>query len=363
MAHRRPATVVPHQGRGRVEPRRDPGEAAMWRTSSQSCASCSPRCSSLLLADAGADGWFRSPPRVSSSSRSRPTGSTDARAAPQSGHRSRQPSRPHRRQGAHRRRLVVLAILGELPWWVTIVILVRELGITVLRFVCCATSVIPASLGGKLKTVVQSVAISFALVPLRACSGDWIQWSTRAHVRRRRRDRGERGSSTCGRPGAPATTRPPSAGDRGPRRGVIAALVERGLTIAVAESLTGGLLVAELISHPGRLGRRRGGIVAYATELKHPARRRRDPARRAGPRAPGDGDADGAGRARATIDRAADLGVATTGVAGPDAQGGHPVGTRLCRGRADARGRECRELRLGGDRPTIGASLSRRHAR
>jgi CDP-diacylglycerol--glycerol-3-phosphate 3-phosphatidyltransferase len=62
--------------------------------------------------------------------------------------------------------LVALSILAELPWWVTIVILVREVGITVLRFVALRDHVIPASLLGKIKTWVQIIAISFAIVPL-----------------------------------------------------------------------------------------------------------------------------------------------------------------------------------------------------
>ena len=62
--------------------------------------------------------------------------------------------------------LVSLSILGELWWWVTIVILVRELGITVFRFVVIRKRVIPASKAGKLKTVFQAVAISLFLVPL-----------------------------------------------------------------------------------------------------------------------------------------------------------------------------------------------------
>lgn len=72
--------------------------------------------------------------------------------------------------------LVCLSILGELPWWVTIVILVREIGITVFRFAMLSDHVIPASRGGKLKTVLQSVAISLALVPLWLIFGDWINW-------------------------------------------------------------------------------------------------------------------------------------------------------------------------------------------
>ncbi|TFD76257.1 CDP-diacylglycerol--glycerol-3-phosphate 3-phosphatidyltransferase [Cryobacterium fucosi] len=72
--------------------------------------------------------------------------------------------------------LVSLSILGELWWWVTIVILVREIGITVFRFVMLRDRVIPASRGGKLKTVLQSVAISLALVPLWLLLGDWVYW-------------------------------------------------------------------------------------------------------------------------------------------------------------------------------------------
>jgi len=72
--------------------------------------------------------------------------------------------------------LIGLSILGELWWWVTIVILVREVGITVYRFVVIRGGVIPASRGGKLKTIAQAVAISFALVPLWTLVGDWVLW-------------------------------------------------------------------------------------------------------------------------------------------------------------------------------------------
>ncbi|TFD88257.1 CDP-diacylglycerol--glycerol-3-phosphate 3-phosphatidyltransferase [Cryobacterium serini] len=72
--------------------------------------------------------------------------------------------------------LVCLSILGELPWWVTIVILVREIGITVFRFVMLRDRVIPASRGGKLKTIAQSVSISLALLPFQPVFGEWVDW-------------------------------------------------------------------------------------------------------------------------------------------------------------------------------------------
>ena len=61
-----------------------------------------------------------------------------------------------------------------MPWWVTGLILVREVGITVFRFAVLSKRVIPASKGGKLKTVLQSVAITLALAPLPALLGSWI---------------------------------------------------------------------------------------------------------------------------------------------------------------------------------------------
>ncbi|MET0886727.1 MAG: CDP-diacylglycerol--glycerol-3-phosphate 3-phosphatidyltransferase, partial [Mycetocola sp.] len=58
--------------------------------------------------------------------------------------------------------LVALSILGELPWWVTIVVLVREIGITVHRMIVATDHVVAAAWMGKLKTVAQAVAISLA---------------------------------------------------------------------------------------------------------------------------------------------------------------------------------------------------------
>lgn len=71
--------------------------------------------------------------------------------------------------------LIGLVVLGELPWWVAAVILVREIGITVLRFVALRDRVIPASPLGKVKTWVQIIAITAALVPLWLWLGDWVR--------------------------------------------------------------------------------------------------------------------------------------------------------------------------------------------
>ncbi len=73
--------------------------------------------------------------------------------------------------------LVVLSLLGELWWWVTIVILVREWGITLMRFVVLRYGVMPASRGGKLKTVLQTLALGLLLMPLGAVLGDWWPWA------------------------------------------------------------------------------------------------------------------------------------------------------------------------------------------
>lgn len=69
--------------------------------------------------------------------------------------------------------LVGLSLLGMLWWWVTIVILVRELGITVIRFVVIRYGVIAASKGGKLKTVLQAIAIGMFVSPVELYLPAW----------------------------------------------------------------------------------------------------------------------------------------------------------------------------------------------
>ena len=91
--------------------------------------------------------------------------------------------------------LVGLSLLGELSWWVTVVVLVREVGITLLRFVIIRHGVLPAGRGGKVKTAVQALAILLYLLPLE-----------RVGARRRRRRDGMCGGADrrhgCRLPGA-----------------------------------------------------------------------------------------------------------------------------------------------------------------
>ncbi|WP_417508490.1 CDP-diacylglycerol--glycerol-3-phosphate 3-phosphatidyltransferase [Microbacterium sp.] len=69
---------------------------------------------------------------------------------------------------------VGLAILAEWPWWVVIVILIREWGITVHRFIVASSHIVAAAWMGKLKTAFQGVALSWWLLPLHQLIGmDW----------------------------------------------------------------------------------------------------------------------------------------------------------------------------------------------
>ena len=136
---------------------------------------------------------------------------------------------------------------------------------------------------------------------------------------------------------------------------VIARLIERGLTIAIAESLTGGLLVAELIKVPGASATVLGGVVAYNTALKHSvlgvdASLLQD----YGPVNPEVARqmADRVRIALAVEGVPADVGLSTTGVAGPGSQGGHPAGT-VYLGFAIGEDVSSLKLELGGDRAAI----------
>ncbi|QKT07496.1 CDP-diacylglycerol--glycerol-3-phosphate 3-phosphatidyltransferase [Gordonia sp. X0973] len=72
--------------------------------------------------------------------------------------------------------LIGLSLLHILPWWVTAIIIVREIGVTLLRFWVLRHGVIAASRGGKLKTMLQSIAIGLYLIPLPH------PWEWAAHI-------------------------------------------------------------------------------------------------------------------------------------------------------------------------------------
>lgn len=140
---------------------------------------------------------------------------------------------------------------------------------------------------------------------------------------------------------------------------LIALLTHRGLTVAVAESLTGGLLVAELIRIPGASAVVLGGVVAYNTELKHTVLGV-DAALLAehGP-VHQEVAMQMAANVRSVLavdETPANIGIATTGVAGPEWQGGHPPGTVFV---GIAVGKDVRSLRFqfSGDRQAIRAAV------
>lgn len=133
-------------------------------------------------------------------------------------------------------------------------------------------------------------------------------------------------------------------------REAVEALAAAGLTVGTAESLTGGLLCAALVDVPGASAVVRGGVIAYAADLKtsvlgvdadlvadvgtvHPQVA-----------------AQLARGARTVLD--CDIALATTGVAGPDSLDGHPVGT-VHLALADASGVLVQECRLAGTRSQI----------
>lgn len=130
---------------------------------------------------------------------------------------------------------------------------------------------------------------------------------------------------------------------------VLAQLVDRGDTLAVAESLTGGLLAATLVAVPGASAAFRGGVVSYATDLKASLLgvNAADLAR-TGPIDPAVAAQMAAGVRRVTV---ASWGVSTTGVAGPAAQDGHEPGEVY----VAVAGPRCqvRRLTLVGDRDEI----------
>lgn len=140
---------------------------------------------------------------------------------------------------------------------------------------------------------------------------------------------------------------------------LLAELAARGLTVAVAESLTGGLLTAELIRPAGASAVVLGGMICYATELKQRLLGvDAELLERHGPVHPEVAAqmADRVRRVLAVDGRIADIGLATTGVAGPDPQGEHPAGLAYV-GIALGDRVEAIELRLDGGRDAVRAGV------
>ena len=264
--------------------------------------------------------------------------------------------------------LVGLSVLAELPWWVTVVILVREVGVTLLRFWVIRYGVIPASRGGKAKTFAQSLAIWMYVLPLSEffASLRWwfmgiaviltvatgIDYIFRAARLRRTRNLSEpltpldTTESDLSAAAYSSKTLDEFADDDAAPKGddrsggristvsdpayaaaqlVIETYARAGQTIGTAESLTGGLLCAALTSVPGASSVVRGGLIVYATDLKVrlvgvPS----DELAHHGPVSESTALHLAAGAARRT---GADWGIATTGVAGPDKQDDKDVGT------------------------------------
>ncbi|MFH8407366.1 CinA family protein [Streptomyces sp. NPDC018019] len=132
---------------------------------------------------------------------------------------------------------------------------------------------------------------------------------------------------------------------------VLGALVARGESLAVAESLTGGLVAGALTGVPGASRAFRGSVTAYATALK------RDVLGVDGALldARGAVDAEVARQMARGVRRVlgADWGIATTGVAGPDPQDGQPVGTVFVAADGPGGAGGVRQLTLDGDRGRI----------
>ncbi|MCU7723787.1 CinA family protein [Actinoplanes sp. KI2] len=127
-------------------------------------------------------------------------------------------------------------------------------------------------------------------------------------------------------------------------------LVERGETLATAESLTGGLVAATIVEIPGVSAVYRGGLVVYATDLK--AKLAEVPEALLAERGPVDPDVAVALAAGARARCGADWGLATTGVAGPEPQDGKPVGLVYIAVSGPGHA-AVRELKLDGNRDAV----------
>src|SRR5690625_5712504 len=78
--------------------------------------------------------------------------------------------------------LIMLSVWEYVPWWMTILILVREFGITLMRFTILKYGALPANLAGKAKTMVQTIAITFCLLPFERSEEHTSELQSRGHL-------------------------------------------------------------------------------------------------------------------------------------------------------------------------------------
>ena len=260
---------------------------------------------------------------------------------------------------------VGLSVLGELPWWVTVVVLVREWGVTVLRFFVIRHGVMPAGRGGKVKTTLQFFGLLLFTLPLSSFSGA-DTWTLVAEV-----IVGlavvvtvVTGLDIAVKAAAAAPDERAVGDEAGPPGGQ-AGMTERrrrrrwwppwsrpDAPSATAESLTGGLVCARA-DRRARSVRRGRGERWWPTR---PSSRRScsgstptcsPPAARSRPRWPA------RWRPAYAACSAPTSASPRPGVAGPDPQDGHPVGTVFVAVAAEGRVL-VRELALTGDRAASG---------
>ncbi len=253
--------------------------------------------------------------------------------------------------------LIVLVQEGLVAAWVVVVIFSRELIITILRSVAGTQGqVIAAAPLGKTKTITQMSAVTLLIlqrpypliVPLAdlavAVAIVFTIWSGLDYLWRFRRVLGLEGLRR--RRGAGAPAQEDSA--RAPARELGELLRTGRLTVAVAESCTGGLLGSLITDQPGSSVYFLGGVIAYSDQVKREQLGVPAPLlKRVGAVSREVGEAMAAG-ARARF--GTDLAAGVTGIAGPEADGtDKPVGLTYI-AIASARGTSSHEFRFDGDR-------------
>ena len=260
--------------------------------------------------------------------------------------------------------LISLVELGALPTWVVLIILAREFIVSGVRMMAASKGVvIAASMLGKFKTVFQMIAIVLFTIKDSHMIGDFsdaladqlwvVSWivmliavgltiASMVDYLVKARDVIGLG---------PADAEPEEAVEASLAQRVVDALREAGMTVATAESLTGGLIGAEITSVAGSSDVFRGGIMSYASDVKRDVL------------GVGQGVIDEFGvvseqcakqmadGARASLN--ADIAVSVTGIAGPGgAEPGKPVGT-VWMGVSTASSCSAHEFHFDGDRDSV----------